>query len=103
LKNGVEKSVEAEPKTFISAELKVLRMMTSHLFCDVIVLRTNSFVFQDFFLYVAFHDPHRCGHTNPEFGSFCQKFGDGSKGMGFIPDWKPGFLFHFIVKKLTVY
>lgn len=44
---------------------------------------------QPFFLYVAFHDPHRCGHTNPKFGVFCEKFGDGSTGMGDIPDWHP--------------
>ena len=44
---------------------------------------------KDFFLYVAFHDPHRCGHTNPKFGQFCEKFGDGEKGMGSIPDWNP--------------
>ncbi|XP_069124025.1 N-sulphoglucosamine sulphohydrolase-like isoform X1 [Argopecten irradians] len=38
-----------------------------------------------FFLYVAFHDPHRCGHTHPKYGQFCEKFGaDGS-----MPDWKP--------------
>lgn len=42
-----------------------------------------------FFLYVAFHDPHRCGHTNPEYGEFCEKFGNGEKGMGYIADWKP--------------
>lgn len=42
-----------------------------------------------FFLYVAFHDPHRCGHTNPEYGQFCEKFGNGETGMGLIPDWKP--------------
>ncbi|GFY62658.1 n-sulphoglucosamine sulphohydrolase [Trichonephila inaurata madagascariensis] len=44
---------------------------------------------QPFFLYVAFHDPHRCGHTNPEYGEFCEKFGNGEEGMGVIPDWKP--------------
>ncbi|GJQ82220.1 hypothetical protein Trydic_g19423 [Trypoxylus dichotomus] len=44
---------------------------------------------QPFFLYVAFHDPHRCGHTNPEFGEFCQRFGNGDVGMGTIPDWHP--------------
>ena len=38
---------------------------------------------------MAFHDPHRCGHTNPEFGNFCEKFGNGEQGMGLIPDWKP--------------
>ncbi|KAG7209724.1 hypothetical protein KM043_011358 [Ampulex compressa] len=44
---------------------------------------------QPFFLYVAFHDPHRCGHTHPEYGSFCEKFGNGDVGMGTIPDWNP--------------
>ncbi|XP_063916654.1 N-sulphoglucosamine sulphohydrolase [Zophobas morio] len=42
-----------------------------------------------FFLYVAFHDPHRCGHTNPEYGNFCESFGNGDEGMGLIPDWQP--------------
>ena len=23
---------------------------------------------QPFFLYIGFHDPHRCGHTHPEYG-----------------------------------
>lgn len=27
----------------------------------------------DFLLYLAFHDPHRCGHTQPQFGPFCEK------------------------------
>ena len=49
----------------------------------------NSSSSAPFFLYVAFHDPHRCGHTHPEFGQFCEKFGTGKDGMGFIPDWKP--------------
>ncbi|XP_018566402.1 N-sulphoglucosamine sulphohydrolase [Anoplophora glabripennis] len=44
---------------------------------------------QPFFLYIAFHDPHRCGHTNPEYGEFCQHFGNGDPGMGLIPDWQP--------------
>ncbi|TRY86289.1 hypothetical protein DNTS_034180 [Danionella cerebrum] len=42
-----------------------------------------------FFLYVAFHDPHRCGHSQPQYGVFCEKFGNGESGMGRIPDWKP--------------
>ena len=42
-----------------------------------------------FFLYIGFHDPHRCYHTDPQFGMFCEKFGDGSPGMGTIPDWHP--------------
>ncbi|XP_054010771.1 N-sulphoglucosamine sulphohydrolase isoform X1 [Hylaeus anthracinus] len=42
-----------------------------------------------FFLYVAFHDPHRCGHSHPEYGNFCEKFGNGDVGMGNIPDWYP--------------
>lgn len=42
-----------------------------------------------FFLYVAFHDPHRCGHSQPQYGPFCEKFGNGESGMGWIPDWTP--------------
>lgn len=42
-----------------------------------------------FFLYVAFHDTHRCGHSQPQYGAFCEKFGNGETGMGTIPDWKP--------------
>ncbi len=46
----------------------------------------------DFFLYVAFHDPHRCGHTNPELGAFCERFGDGiTPGTGTIKDWNPSY------------
>lgn len=44
---------------------------------------------QPFFLYVGFHDPHRCGHTHPEYGTFCEFFGNGETGMGLIPDWHP--------------
>ncbi|XP_017755074.1 PREDICTED: N-sulphoglucosamine sulphohydrolase [Eufriesea mexicana] len=44
---------------------------------------------QPFFLYVAFHDPHRCSHSHPEYGNFCEKFGNGDIGMGTIPDWYP--------------
>lgn len=45
---------------------------------------------QPFFLYIGFHDPHRCGHSHPELGAFCEKFGDGfTNGTGVIPDWKP--------------
>ncbi|XP_071105801.1 N-sulphoglucosamine sulphohydrolase-like [Haliotis cracherodii] len=42
-----------------------------------------------FFLYIGFHDPHRCGSTQPQYGQFCEKFGNGEPGMGLIPDWKP--------------
>jgi len=42
-----------------------------------------------FLLYVGFHDSHRCGRTHPKFGQFCEKFGNGDKGMGLIPDWTP--------------
>lgn len=51
----------------------------------------SSSVDRDFFLYVAFHDPHRCGHTNPELGQFCERFGDGHADTGTIPDWKPSY------------
>lgn len=42
-----------------------------------------------FFLMVAFHDPHRCGHITPQFGPFCERWGSGEDGMGLIKDWKP--------------
>lgn len=42
-----------------------------------------------FFLMVAFHDPHRCGHITPQYGEFCERWGSGEEGMGTIPDWKP--------------
>lgn len=42
-----------------------------------------------FFLMVSFHDPHRCGHVTPQFGSFCERWGSGEIGMGLIPDWHP--------------
>jgi len=45
--------------------------------------------YSGYFLYVAFHDPHRCGHTQPQFGELCNKYGNGEKGMGYIPDWSP--------------
>ena len=44
---------------------------------------------ENFLLYVGFHDPHRCGHEDPQYGQFCENFGDGSPGMGVIADWKP--------------
>ncbi|KAL0279496.1 UNVERIFIED_CONTAM: hypothetical protein PYX00_001039 [Menopon gallinae] len=49
---------------------------------------------QPFFLYVGFHDPHRCGHTNPEYGAFCEKFGNGYPENGHIPDWVPIYYQH---------
>lgn len=44
-----------------------------------------------FFLYIAFHDPHRCGDTdvNAKYGQFCEHWGSGEPNMGIIPDWKP--------------
>lgn len=51
-------------------------------------------MFRQFFLYVGFHDPHRCGHTNPEFGAFCEKFGNGYPENGVIPDWIPIYYQH---------
>lgn len=44
---------------------------------------------QPFFLYIGFHDPHRCGHTQPQYGDFCEKYGSGEPGMGRIDDWVP--------------
>ena len=42
-----------------------------------------------FFLMISMHDPHRCGHITPEYGSFCERWGSGEIGTGIIPDWKP--------------
>ncbi|CAG4992312.1 unnamed protein product [Colias eurytheme] len=42
-----------------------------------------------FFLYVGFHDPHRCGHSEPQLGAFCERFGSGEPGAGRIADWTP--------------
>lgn len=42
-----------------------------------------------FFLYIGLHDPHRCLHEHPQYGAFCEKFGNGEPGMGTIPDWTP--------------
>lgn len=38
---------------------------------------------------MGFHDPHRCGHSEPQYGAFCERFGSGEPGMGTIPDWAP--------------
>ncbi|CAK9294895.1 unnamed protein product [Gordionus sp. m RMFG-2023] len=54
-----------------------------------------------FFLVVSFHDPHRCSKQDRlKYGSFCERFGDGSKiksskisqeqdHLNIIPDWQP--------------
>ena len=44
-----------------------------------------------FFLYIGIHDPHRAGSQAQiaEFGQFMERWGDGSPGMGKIPDWTP--------------
>ncbi|KAK6190580.1 hypothetical protein SNE40_002415 [Patella caerulea] len=43
-----------------------------------------------FFLYMAFHDTHRC-NVPDVYGEFCEKFGDPSKSNGTIPDWIPDY------------
>lgn len=40
-----------------------------------------------FFLYIGFHDPHR--DRSQRYGPFCEKFGNGEPGMGYIEDWTP--------------
>ncbi|KAK7478227.1 hypothetical protein BaRGS_00030485 [Batillaria attramentaria] len=42
-----------------------------------------------FFLYVAFHDPHRNPAVADKVGQFMEKWGDGQPGHGIIPDWTP--------------
>ncbi|XP_077980230.1 N-sulfoglucosamine sulfohydrolase-like [Glandiceps talaboti] len=43
-----------------------------------------------FLLYIGFNDPHRCP-SNPNYGSFCEMFGNGQPGKGKIEDWNPQF------------
>lgn len=43
---------------------------------------------KQFLLYIGFFDVHRCGNI-AKYGQFCEKFGDGTPGMGTIPDWHP--------------
>lgn len=62
-------------------------------------LQQQQEVTQPFFLYVAFHDPHRCGHSQPQYGPFCEKFGNGEAGMGHIPDWTPE---HYSLEEVKV-
>ena len=42
-----------------------------------------------FFLYIGIHDPHRGGSKIAKYGQFMERWGDGSSGMGIIPDWSP--------------
>ena len=49
----------------------------------------KTYALEPFFLYIGFHDPHRCGGFDPAFGQFCEKWGDGKSGFGDIPDWNP--------------
>ena len=44
-----------------------------------------------FFLYIGIHDPHRGGSQAEmeKYGQFMERWGDGSPGMGVIPDWTP--------------
>ena len=44
-----------------------------------------------FFLYIGIHDPHRGANQAQmeQYGQFLERWGDGSPGMGLIPDWTP--------------
>ena len=42
-----------------------------------------------FFLYMGIHDPHRNIPESAKYGQFMERWGDGSPGMGIIPDWTP--------------
>uniref|UniRef100_A0A182VGY4 Sulfatase N-terminal domain-containing protein n=1 Tax=Anopheles merus TaxID=30066 RepID=A0A182VGY4_ANOME len=59
------------------------------LFVREFLQQTKSSSNGSFFLMVSFHDPHRCGHVTPQYGSFCERWGSGEEGMGLIPDWHP--------------
>lgn len=41
----------------------------------------NFSFYRPFFLMVSFHDPHRCGHVTPQYGSFCERWGSGEENM----------------------
>lgn len=61
----------------------------THTLLLMVPKRNKPFTARPFLLYVGFHDPHRCGHTTPELGAFCERFGSGQPGTGRIPDWTP--------------
>ena len=47
---------------------------------------------KSFFLYIGFFDVHQgcvCVGGGGGFGKFCDYWGNGSQGMGTIPDWIP--------------
>ncbi|KAL4240735.1 hypothetical protein ACF0H5_001523 [Mactra antiquata] len=77
---------KTEPKHDI---LQVGRNITNIKLLVRTFLQQQQYDTRPFFLYIGFHDPHRCEHTHPEYGSFCEKFDNGEPGMGTIPDWKP--------------
>ena len=72
---------ENYPITQIGRNISLIRNLAREFF-----QRAGS---NPFFLYIGFHDPHRCGRDNPQYGTFCEKFGDGTKDMGLISDWHP--------------
>lgn len=43
------------------------------------LLQVLLLFFRPFLLYVAFHDPHRCGHVTPQYGSYCERWGSGEE------------------------
>lgn len=74
-------------KLLVREFLNSTKNESKYVFRIIVIFYIVDFVFycRPFFLYVGFHDPHRCGHTEPELGEFCERFGSG----GLIPDWKP--------------
>ena len=76
---------ETNPVNQVGRNITLIRALVRDFIASVNVSSNK-----DFFLYVAFHDPHRCGHTDPRLGAFCERFGDGvTPGAGSIPDWRP--------------
>ena len=58
---------------------------------ELVRLFLKRYAKEQFFLYIGFHDPHRCNPgTLDLYGHFCERFGDGSSTeTGVIPDWHP--------------
>lgn len=73
----------------VGRNITKIKLLVQKFFQSLKAERSETEEERPFFLYVAFHDPHRCGHSQPQYGMFCEKFGNGESGMGRIPDWEP--------------
>ena len=59
-----------------------------------------------FFLFISFHDPHRCGVFNSSYGSFTNYWGNkdyNNSEFGVIPDWNPKYYDPAKIKYIPYY